>query len=113
MHVRCITNQKEHNLNESRLMLFPMEKNAHSGGGTVSSPGVRASNNGVMGQKTLKCNSCSLYHENLSFLRINCLRYHKLHVFYLDGYSSAVYMHKEEPDQNRTPVPVTMYIIDG
>ena len=41
MHVRCITNQKKHNLKESRLMLFPMEKNAHSGGGTVSSPGVR------------------------------------------------------------------------
>ena len=70
-----------------------------------------ASNNGVMGQKTL--NSCSLYHENLSFLRINCLRYNKLHVFHLDGYSSAVYMHKEEPDQNRTPIPMTMYIIDG
>ena len=43
MHVRCITNQKEHNLKESRLMLFlfPMEKNAHSSGGTVSSTGVR------------------------------------------------------------------------
>ena len=41
MHIRCITNQKEHNLKESRLMLPPMEKNAHSGGGTVSSPGVR------------------------------------------------------------------------
>ena len=64
-----------------------------------------------MGQKTL--NSCSFYHENLSFLRINCLQYHKLHVFYLDGHSSAVYTHKEEPDQNRTPVPMTMYIIDG
>ena len=41
MHVMCITNQKEHNLKESRLILFPMEKNAHIGGGTVSSPGVR------------------------------------------------------------------------
>ena len=32
MHVMCITNQKEHNLKESRLILFPMEKNAHIGG---------------------------------------------------------------------------------
>ena len=62
-----------------------------------------------MGQKTL--NSCPLYHENLSFLRIYCLQYRKLHVFYLDGYSSAVSMHKEEQDQNRTPVSTTMYII--
>ena len=29
MHVRSITNQKEHDLKESRLMLFSMEKNAH------------------------------------------------------------------------------------
>ena len=29
MHVRCTTNQKEHNLKELRLMLFSMEKNAH------------------------------------------------------------------------------------
>ena len=28
MHVMCISNQKEHSLKESRLMLFSMEKNA-------------------------------------------------------------------------------------